>query len=55
VVLTNFATPEIRQRCKDLGAKRVFDKSNEIDDLLAYCACFGASGANGSDAPVGLH
>jgi len=37
VVLTNFATPEMRLRCMELGATRVFDKSGEIDELLAYC------------------
>jgi len=37
VVLTNFASPEIRKRCMELGADRVFDKSNEIDTLLRYC------------------
>jgi DNA-binding NarL/FixJ family response regulator len=38
VVLTNFATAEIRERCKELGADRVFDKSHEIEDLIAYCS-----------------
>lgn len=38
VVFSNYATPELRQRCLELGATRVFDKSNEIDDLIAYCA-----------------
>jgi DNA-binding NarL/FixJ family response regulator len=37
VVLSNYATPEMRRKCLELGAARVFDKSNEIDDLLAYC------------------
>ena len=37
VLLTNFATPEIRERAMGLGADAVFDKSNEIDELLAYC------------------
>jgi DNA-binding NarL/FixJ family response regulator len=37
VVLTNFASPEIRKRCLELGADKVFDKSNEIDTLLRYC------------------
>jgi DNA-binding NarL/FixJ family response regulator len=37
VVLTNYATPEMRQRCSQLGADRVFDKSSELDELLAYC------------------
>ncbi|MDI1239949.1 MAG: response regulator [Polaromonas sp.] len=38
VVLTNYATPEIRRRAAELGADAVFDKTTEIDALLAYCA-----------------
>ena len=37
VLLTNYATPEIRKRAMELGADAVFDKSSEIDELLAYC------------------
>jgi DNA-binding NarL/FixJ family response regulator len=37
VVLSNFATPDIRRKCLALGAQRVFDKSNEIESLLSYC------------------
>ncbi|RYF80964.1 MAG: response regulator [Comamonadaceae bacterium] len=37
VVLTNYATPDIRKRCLELGADAVFDKSNEIDGLVDYC------------------
>lgn len=37
VVLTNYATPEMRRRCQELGADRLFDKSAELEDLLAYC------------------
>jgi len=37
VVLTNFATDEIRRQCLALGASRVFDKSSEIDALVDYC------------------
>lgn len=37
VVLTNYATPEIRERAAALGADDVFDKSTEIDQLIAYC------------------
>jgi two-component system, OmpR family, response regulator len=37
VVLSNYATAEIRQRCAKLGADAVFDKSNEIDALVGYC------------------
>ena len=37
VVLSNYATADIRQRCSQLGVDAVFDKSNEIDALVEYC------------------
>ena len=37
IVLTNFATADMRSRCMHLGAERVFDKSAELEELLAYC------------------
>ena len=37
VVLTNYATGPMRRKCMDLGADRVFDKSNDIDLLIGYC------------------
>lgn len=37
IVLSNYATPDIRQRCSELGVDAVFDKSNEIDGLVDYC------------------
>lgn len=37
VVLTNYATPDVRRRCLNLGAAQVFDKSAEIDALVDYC------------------
>ena len=37
VVLSNYATPAMRERCLFLGADGVFDKSTEIDALIAYC------------------
>lgn len=37
VVLTNCATADMRRRCAELGADRVFDKSSEIDELIDYC------------------
>lgn len=37
VVLTNYATVDIRERCMKLGANAVFDKSNELDAFLEYC------------------
>lgn len=37
VVLSNYATQDIRKRCAQLGADAVFDKSNEIEALLDFC------------------
>ena len=37
VVLSNYATGDIRQRCAQLGVDAVFDKSNEIDALVEFC------------------
>ena len=38
VVLTNYATQDIRERCAELGSDAVFDKSDELDQLLDYCS-----------------
>ena len=38
VVLSNYATPDVRRKCLELGADRVFDKSNEIDALIQFCS-----------------
>ena len=46
VVLSNYATPDMRRKCLELGADRVFDKSNEIDALILYC-CRLADGSTG--------
>ena len=43
VVLSNYATLDVRRKCLELGADRVFDKSDEIDALIAYCGAL-ASG-----------
>jgi DNA-binding NarL/FixJ family response regulator len=43
VVLSNYATADMRQRCALLGADAVFDKSNEIDALVDYCLALGES------------
>ena len=37
VVLTNYATPDIRRRSLALGADAVFDKGKELDAFFAYC------------------
>ena len=38
VVLTNYATDDMRRRCVGLGAERVFDKSRQLEELINYCA-----------------
>lgn len=37
VVLSNYATDEIRLRAAALGADAVFDKSTELDGLIDFC------------------
>jgi DNA-binding NarL/FixJ family response regulator len=49
VVLSNYATQDIRIKCMELGADKVFDKSNEIDALILYCGRL-ASGDTGLGA-----
>jgi DNA-binding NarL/FixJ family response regulator len=51
VVLTNYATADMREKCAALGADRVFDKSNELDELLTYCSRL----AEGSGDTVASH
>lgn len=48
IVLTNYATPDMRRHCLALGASRVFDKSGEIDALVEHCVAL-AQGADGAD------
>jgi DNA-binding NarL/FixJ family response regulator len=38
IVLSNYATEGVRHRCLQLGATAVFDKSCDIDTLMAFCA-----------------
>ena len=37
VVLTSFVDEHFRQRCIDLGADEVFDKTQDIEKLVDYC------------------
>ncbi|MES2399909.1 MAG: response regulator [Pseudomonadota bacterium] len=46
VVLTNYATDDIRRRCSELGSDAVFDKSNELDQLLEYCSSVTAANSS---------
>ena len=50
VVLSNYATADMRRKCLELGADQVFDKSNEIDALILYCSRL----ANGDTGPGAL-
>ena len=38
VVLSNHSSRDVRWRCKQLGADACFDKSTELEDLVAYCS-----------------
>jgi DNA-binding NarL/FixJ family response regulator len=37
IVLSNYATADMRERSQQLGADAFFDKSAELDQLVAYC------------------
>lgn len=37
IVLSNYATREMRERCRTFGADVVFDKSTELDAFIEYC------------------
>lgn len=51
VVLSNYATADMRRKCLDLGAHRVFDKSNDIDALISYCGELQAAEAPSATPP----
>lgn len=53
VVLTNYATRDMRAACYSMGADCVFDKSDEIDELFAYCIRLAV--ADGGAADRALH
>ena len=52
VVLSNYATQDMRDKCGEMGADRVFDKSNEIDALLQYCNDLAANAAPRGNGPA---
>lgn len=54
VVLSNYATPDMRAKCLALGADKVFDKSNEIDSLILYCARLSSGDTGGNSSLAGL-
>ena len=43
VVLSNHSSRDVRWRCMQLGADAMFDKSTELEELLAYCSRLSAS------------
>jgi two-component system OmpR family response regulator len=47
VVLSNYATDEMRARCLASGADHVFDKSRDIDMLVAFCIALARRGDGG--------
>lgn len=56
VVLTNYATLDVRKRCIGLGADRVFDKSKQLDEFIDYCCALsrkddGTSGSGADEGP----
>lgn len=42
VILTNYATADVRSRCMRLGANGVFDKSTQLEEFFDYCRGHGA-------------
>jgi DNA-binding NarL/FixJ family response regulator len=52
VVLTNYATADMRRKCAELGADRVFDKSSELEELIAYCTRLGDGGSDAQPAAL---
>lgn len=46
VVLSNYATSDMRSRCLALGANAVFDKSTDIDSLVDYCVALATARFN---------
>lgn len=43
VVLSNYASPEVRAECLRLGADHVFDKSREVEALIDFCKSISSS------------
>ena len=45
VVLSNHSSRDVRWRCRQLGADAIFDKSTELEALVAFCARLRDEGA----------
>ncbi len=52
VVLSNYASPDMRRRCLARGADAVFDKPDEVDALIEHCRLL-ADAAPGPGSPAG--
>lgn len=52
VVLTNYATGDIADWARGLGADAVFDKADELDGFFALCASLEAQARTRGDEPM---
>lgn len=52
VVLTNYATGEIADWARELGADAVFDKAAQLDGFFSLCASFEAEGRERGGKPL---
>ena len=52
VVLTNYATGEIADWARELGADAVFDKAAELDGFFSLCASLEAEGRERGGEPL---
>ena len=52
VVLTNYATGEIADWARELGADAVFDKAADLDGFFSLCASFEAEGRESGGKPM---
>lgn len=51
VVLTSYCQPNLLQRCRELGADEIFDKSQEVDKLVDFCRAHARTLSGGSPLP----
>ncbi|MBA4329353.1 MAG: hypothetical protein C0428_14075 [Polaromonas sp.] len=51
VVLTGYSHENIVSKCRELGADEVFDKTGDLEELVAYCRAH-AAGQGATDAPA---
>ena len=47
VVLTSYCQPNLLQRCRELGADEIFDKSREVEKLVEFCKAHAQALADG--------